>query len=334
VNRKLFLAGCFGAACVAGILTGHALKGSGLCRSALGLLFGRGELLAVVKGEGIYQEDVSRVVYENDYRSGDDGAVKSSEAQRSALLRLMANAALGYQSRQESIPQSAIDREYEVLEAQLRDKSTWSAGLIAQSSSADSFRAEIAKNLRAEQWIEQQLVPQVKVTTEQCREYYDAHKMDYILPVRFRARHLFAAAPPETPPEVVDAKNRAIEMLSTRLAHGEDFGELAGLCSEDEATKTRGGDLGFFSEYRMPLDFITALKDMRAGEVSSIVRTGLGFHLVQLLEMRGPRQVTFDEAEPGIRLKLENGKRLQACKTIATELSDQAEFVRLAGDIE
>jgi foldase protein PrsA len=334
VNRKLLVAGGFGAAFVAGILAGHALKGSGSCRSALGLLFGRGESLAVVNGETIYQQDVFRVVHEDDYRSGGDGTVKSSEGWRSVLSRLIANAALGYEARRESISRSAIDREYEVLQAQLGDKTTWKAALRKHHFSADSVRAEIAKNLRTERRLEKQLVDQTEVTSEQCREYYGAHEGDYVLPVRFRARHLFLAAPPETLPDVVDTKNRAIEILSTRLAHGEEFGELAGLCSEDEATKTRGGDLGFFSEHRMSPDFIAAIKNMRAGEVSRIVRTHLGFHIIQLLEIKGPRQMSFNEAEPGIRLMLENDKRRHGCRDIAAQLSNRADFIRFPSRID
>lgn len=328
MNRKLFVAVCFGAACVAGILAGHALKESGPCRSALGLLFRRGESLAVVNGEAIYQQDVLRVVHENDYRSGSDGTVKSSEERRSILSRLIANAALGYPSRQESIPQLAIDREYEVLQAQFRDDATWKAALTRQHFSPDSLRAEIAKNLRAKRSIERHLGLQIKVTPGQSREHYDVNEGDYALPVRFRVRHLFLAAPPETPPEVVDTKNRAIEMLSTRLAHGEEISDLAGLRSEDEGTKTHGGDLGFFSEHRMPPDFIAAIKNMRAGEISPIVRTRLGFHIIQLLEVRGARQMSFDEAEPGIRLKLENEKRSQVCTEITAQLSNRADFIR------
>ena len=317
-----------------GVLTGHALSGLVSCRNTLGPLFGRGELMALVNDEGIYEQDVLRVVHENRYRSGSDDTVRSLPDPRPVLSRLIANAALGYQARQESIPQSAIDRKYEVLQAQLRDKTAWRAALIVHRLSADSVRAEIAKELRAERLVEQQLVRQIKITSGQCREYYEANQENYVLPVRFRAKHLFLAAPLDTPLDVVDAKNRSIEMLSTRLAHGEDFAELAGLCSEDEATKSRGGDLGFFSEYRMPPDLVAAIKNMRVGEVSPIVRTRLGFHIIQLLEIRGSRQMSFDEAERGIRLKLENEKRSQACTEVAAQLLSRADFVRFPSHID
>jgi hypothetical protein len=334
VNRKVFAAGCLGMACIAGIATGHALSGLVPCRGALGLLFGRGELLALVKGEGIYEQDVSRAVRETRYATGSTETPKSVLELRAVLSRLITNADLRHRAQRELIPESAVDREYDVLQAQLRDKATWNAALALYRFSPDSFRAEIARNLRSERLIEERLVDQTKVTSGQSRDFYEAHKADYVLPVRFHVRHLFLASPPETPPEGVDVKKRAIEMLATRLGHGEGFAELAGLCSEDEATKTRGGDLGFFSEHRMAPDFIAAVKNIQAGEVSPIVRTRLGFHIIQLLEIKASRQMSLEEAEPEISLILENEGRRHGCAAIAAELSNRADFVRFPSPID
>src|SRR5712691_11746569 len=97
------------------------------------------------------------------------------------------------------------------------------------------------------------------------------HPESFVQPVRFRVSHLFLAAPPETPPDMVEAKQKAIQSLATRINRGEKLAELAALASEDEATKTRGGDLGFFSESRMPPDFFAVVIRMHIGEVSQPV---------------------------------------------------------------
>ena len=111
------------------------------------------------------------------------------------------------------------------------------------------------------------------------------------------------------------------------MRQGEDFFELVAQVSEDEATKTRGGDLGFFSESRMPPDFFAAVRAMRVGEVSPPVRTGLGFHIIQLTDSRPARQMTFDEARAEIGLALENAKRDIALREIEAQLVGRAEFV-------
>jgi parvulin-like peptidyl-prolyl isomerase len=73
---------------------------------------------------------------------------------------------------------------------------------------------------------------------------------------------------------------------------------------------------------------------MRAGEVSPIVRTRLGFHIIQLLEIKASRQMSFEEAEPEISFALENERRRQGCAMIAAELSNRADFVRFPSRID
>jgi parvulin-like peptidyl-prolyl isomerase len=137
------------------------------------------------------------------------------------------------------------------------------------------------------------MISQGDVTEDECRTFYDTHPQNFIQPARFRASHLFLAAPPETPPEVVESKEKVIDVLVDRIRHGEKLGELAAAGSEDEATKTRGGDLGFFSESRMPRDFFSAVVKMRVGEISQPIRTRLGFHIIQLTDFKPARQMTF-----------------------------------------
>ena len=316
---------CLAAACVAGAAFGHAISKVVPLRDALGVLCGRGKLLASIDGQGIYEEDVLRVQREMSYVNG---AALPSEPDQQILPLLIANLSIRRQARKESVSPARTDSEYRVLRSQLRDEATWEAMLSANHFSPETFRAEIAKNLRAGVAIERRLVPIIKIGAGETREYYDANAADYSLPPRFRARHIFFAAPRETPLEVVDAKRRAADVTATRLAHGEDFAELAALVSEDEATKTRGGDLGFFSTYRMPSDFLAVVTNMHVGETSGVVRTELGFHIIELIEARLSRQMGYDEAIGEIRLVLENGNRRGGCAEVAHELTGGVDFIR------
>jgi parvulin-like peptidyl-prolyl isomerase len=326
VNRP-FLVMCLAAACVAGAAFGHAISKAVPLRDALGVLCGRGKLLASIDGRGIYEEDVLRAQREMSYVSG---AALPSELDQQILPSLIANLSIRRQAPKESVSPARTDSEYRVLRSQLRDEATWEAMLSANHFSPETFRAEIAKNLRAGVAIERRLVPIIKISAGQTREYYDANAADCSLPPRFRARHIFFAAPRETPLEVVDAKRRAADVTATRLAHGEDFAELAALVSEDEATKARGGDLVFFSKYRMPPDFISEVTSIRVGETGGIVRTTLGFHILELIEARPSRQMGYDEVAGEIKLTLENGKRRGGCAEVAHELTQGVDVSRFS----
>ena len=336
MNRKIATAAALAIVCVAGIALGQLICDSISCRDAIGVLFGRGHLLAVNKerrllsrrGAGIYEADLQRELGQLRYANGEkDVDPNNEDAKRAALSRLIANAAVGYLARDETISQANVDRECSLVQFQFRDTATWLSELAANHLSRRQLRTEIVENLRVAGWIEQQLIAATKVTEAESAEYYNTHQPLYSLPARYRASHLFLAAPKESPPPVVDLKRRTVDSLSLRISHGESFSELVALMSEDEATKKRGGDLAFFSESRMPPDFFAVVAKMQVGEISPPIRTALGFHIIQLTDARSARQLSVEEAAAEIRLKLENEKRRIATESLTTDLARQAEFV-------
>jgi parvulin-like peptidyl-prolyl isomerase len=92
----------------------------------------------------------------------------------------------------------------------------------------------------------------------------------------------------------------------------------------------RGGDLNYFSESRMAPDFVAAIKGMRVGETSSVVRTRLGFHIVQLTDGRQNQETTLDQSQAEVRLTLENLKRRTAVEELQVEFSHQSEFIAVS----
>ena len=90
---------------------------------------------------------------------------------------------------------------------------------------------------------------------------------------------------------------------------------------------SRGGDLGFFSEFRMWPEFFAAVAKMRVGEISQLMRTRLGFHIIELTDLKPARQMSFEEARTEIRLLIENEKRRTALQNLAADLSRRALFV-------
>ena len=160
-----------------------------------------------------------------------------------------------------------------------------------------------------------------------CRNFYDTHRDFFQQPARFRVSHVFLAAHSETPPEDVEAKAKAIEALVMRVAGGEALSKLAAEASEDEASKARGGDLGFFSAARMPPEFFTEVEKLQAGEVSKPFRTHLGFHIVQLTDLKPSRLVPFEEARGDISGALANERRVQITARLAESLT-KADYLR------
>ena len=331
-------------ALAAGVVCGELFLRLPAFRNATGILFKRGHLLALAQGQGIYEADLRRALAEWRYAKGIDQndrhedvrSVKKvttvttlQEERQQVLTRLISNSVAQCLAADKKISKVDVNSELKLLREQFRDEKTWRAALRASGFSVRSLRRNIVDDFRAREWVEQRMISQSDATEGECRNFYETHPQNFVQRARFRASHLFLAAPPETPPEVVESKQKMIEALADRISHGENFGELAAAGSEDEAAKTRGGDLGFFSESRIPPDFFSAIVKMRVGEISQLIRTRLGFHIVQLTDFKPARQTNFEEVQPEIRLAIDNEKRRETLQNLTADLLRRAKIVRL-----
>ena len=290
------------AACVLGVVCSELLCHSASFRELLGRVAGRGHLVAITNGRGFYESDLA--VHE---------AISVSD--------LVVAENLDRVSSEEKIDPARLDHELSFYRAEFGDETAFTHALRTSGLSLASLREKIAGRLRALQWLEKQIAAGPVVSDQECRKFYDTHVDLFQQPARFRVSHIFLAAHSETPPEDVAAKAKAIEALAVRVAGGESLSKLATESSEDEASKVRGGDLGFFSAARMPPEFFTEVEKLRAGEVSKPFRTHLGFHIVQLTETKPPRLVPFEEARGEISGALANERRVQITARLAGSLT-------------
>jgi hypothetical protein len=315
-------------AAVVGICCGHLAARSVLLRDELGIVCGRGHLLALVHGLGVYQADVDRIVNESHHRAGAETNKGTGVERQSALTDLIASTALLARAARESIPRADVKREISLLRSQFRDDKTWWQALNQSGLITLSLSRTLRNDLRAQQWISKRISPERAGTDAESRGFYESHPENFFVPERHHVCHLFLAAPPETAPDIIERKQVAIGILSVRLAHGEDFATLAAQTSEDEATKLRGGDLGYFSATRMPPDFVEATLKLHPGEISKPIRTRLGFHILKSIDVQPARQKTFDEVRNDIAIELANQKRANAIQQLIVDLSSETGYLR------
>lgn len=315
-------------AAIAGFGCGWLLVRSVGFRDVLAEFFDRGRLLALVDGSGIYQVDLSRRLAESTYRAGIEEGERTDVEREAALNGLIADAAAQRFATGETISRDEIRRQMSLLRTQFGNDKAWNAALSRSNLSRTSLSRIVNNSLKTRRWVSKRIAADVSTTDEECRKFYDSHREEFFLPERRNVSHLFLAAPPETPPDMAETKRRAIEALSARLAAGEDFSTLVAQNSEDDATKLRGGELGYFSAKRMPPDFVEAATKLKPGEISKPIRTRLGFHILRLTDVQEPRQQTFDEVRNDIAVEIANQKRQTAAQKLSANLVATASYFR------
>lgn len=293
-------------------------------RAWLGHVVRRGELQALVGRHGIYQDDVERAWLADLFAVGAEAVEVAPAAaaalKRAALLRLVEEEKLKQAAAGEPIDPAVAARETQWLRDQFGDEGSWQKSLAGSGLSRRALAREVAANLRARAWLEKQIADRILPNDEEVRRYFDAHEADFEEPLRLRASHLFLAAPEGYPEDVIARQRALIQQLSRRIGNGESFPALIAEFSEDEATKKRDGDLGYFAERRMLPEVFATAQQLQPGQISAPVRSRLGFHIIRLTEARPAGQLSLEEARPEIIALLENEKRASALAVVVAAL--------------
>lgn len=198
------------------------------------------------------------------------------------------------------IRQAAAERGIEVTDEdvqkqidQLKQSFQSEEDFLAQLEQAGMDEATLEQQVR-DQIITEQLIAQltedVEISDEDIAKYYESNKAQFLEPAAVHTAHiLFEAGDRET-----------AEQVLAELRAGGDFASLAKQYSTDSASAAKGGDLGWPT---MPLDatFEAAANALEPGEISDIVETSFGLHIIKLIEKREEKQKTLEEATEQIK---------------------------------
>lgn len=166
---------------------------------------------------------------------------------------------------------------------------------------------EATKQIIIEGLLRREIEQKVQVPDEDVRSYYDANKEQIKEPEKFRARHI-----------LVDTEKEAKDIL-TRLKAGEDFATLAKEKSKDPG-KEKGGDLGFFSKGQLIPEFEQATLALEVGQISGVVKTQFGYHIIKLEEKQPAKERTFEEVKDSIRQMLLSAKQKECFEALLKDL--------------
>jgi peptidyl-prolyl cis-trans isomerase D len=159
----------------------------------------------------------------------------------------------------------------------------------------------------------------VTVNEEDLRKYYDENASRYNVAEERRASHILIKVDKKAPAaERAKAKARAEELLAEARKNPGSFAELARKNSQDEGSAANGGDLDFFGRGAMTKAFEDAVYSLKQGEISNVVETEFGYHVIQLTGVRGGTKQTFEQVRPQIEEEI----RKQLAQKRFTELAE------------
>lgn len=152
----------------------------------------------------------------------------------------------------------------------------------------DDFRDEVEELLLIQQ-MQQTVVGNVKVSPVEVREFYNSIPKDSLPYINSQVRLAQIVRLPDISKEEEENIREKLKGFKQRVENGEDFGTLAYLYSEDPGSAPKNGELGMTDRSELVPEFANAANGLEAGEMSDIVRTQFGYHLLQMIDRKGDR---------------------------------------------
>lgn len=217
------------------------------------------------------------------------------------------------------MPVSAADIDAEVAKvvAQVGGAENYQKALAAQGITEEQFRKELEKGAKVNRLVEQACSSVAEPTDDEVAAFYAAHKAEYVAPEQVLCQHILVKGSD-------DAALDKIKDIRARIVDGKaDFAEEAKKHS-DCPSGQQGGSLGWFGRGMMVPEFDKVAFEMAKGEVSNIVTTQFGYHIIYKADQKGGGQQTLVDVHDQIKDLLRHEARGRAMDAYVAELREKA----------
>lgn len=171
--------------------------------------------------------------------------------------------------------------------------------------------AEYTRRELAAQQVFAELTQVSEPDEKQVRAFFEEHRAEMSQPEQIRARHILIKVPQGADAAAVEAARLRLMEMQVKISQGEDFASVARAGSED-ASASEGGDLGYFPRGRLLPEFEAAAFALAPGEVSTPVRTAVGWHLIYLTNHSEAADVSEQQGLESVRAYLARQQKNQA----------------------
>jgi parvulin-like peptidyl-prolyl isomerase len=263
------------------------------------------EVLARVNGVAIGRAEFERAVKAVEAQAG--GPVPPDR--RDAIFRQVLDQLVAFkllaqeaQVRKLAVPDTEVDAKVADVRKQFPTEQAYTAALAERQMTPDALKSDIRQQLQTMKLIDTDVKPAVNVGDKEIGDFYQKNPDKFQQPEAVHTAHILLRVP-ENADDAAKQKARADaeKVLAETRKKGADFGALAKKYSQDNSA-VNGGDLGFIAKGQgLPPAFEMAVFALQPGQVSAVVETPAGYHIIKAMEHRPGRSIPLAEVKAQVQ---------------------------------
>jgi len=290
-------------------------------------------LVAVVNGDAISTSQVDREMsgyQQRLIRAGQALTQEGLAGLRERVVESLIDRSLLYQeSVKEGIDVSKeeVEEKWALIRQRFTSDEAYQLALSRMQMNDEQVRDEIRRGEAVQKLIARLFTKTSEVPEADARAFYDSHQDAFMRPEQVRARHILLQPDAEGGEDAKKEAEETLKKLRKEALAGKDFAELARDHSKCPSAE-RGGDLGFFPRGKMAKPFEDAAFALKPGELSGIVKTQFGYHLIKQEERKPKGLIPFEEVKESVRDYLGKEAVKEAVKSHVKQLRQEAVIQR------
>jgi len=223
------------------------------------------------------------------------------------------------------VPASEISKKYDELIKQAGGREAFDKMLKSKNLSENYILDNIERGKKVDMLVEQVYHVIEEPTEAEMKDHFKEHAAEYSKTDRSQAQHILLKCDPKDNKELAVARSRLLKIKS-EIENGAKFADLAAIHSDCPSGKSSGGSLGWFGRGMMVPEFDQAVFSMQIGELSDIIQTQFGVHIIYKTGHEDAAPAVYVEVADKIREFLRHAKRGAAISAYVNELKEKAKI--------
>jgi peptidyl-prolyl cis-trans isomerase C len=255
--------------------------------------------------------------------------LERSQIKKQVLENLIARELLYQESQKKGIKvdQKEVEAQLTALKGRFPSEVEFKNAMSTMNLTEADLRFQFERDVAIRKLLDDQIGGKSTVSEKESRAYYDSKLESFKKPEQVRASHILIKVDPGADEAKKAEARTKIESLQAKLKKGDDFGALAKEYSEGPSGP-KGGDLGFFGRGQMVKPFEETAFSMKPGQVSGMVETRFGYHLIMVTERTPESTLSYEEVKDRLEQYLKQQKDQKAIAAYVETLKGKAKIER------